>query len=557
MTLKKHVFAPNFKNTFMKQDITIIIPFLNEGEEVEKTLASIRDFSENVPIILINDASEDGFDYDSVADKFGVRYVKNKERLGVARSRDLGVELATTNYFLLLDAHMRFYEPGWEMKICSFLKDNPKTVVCCQNIPLHKTDGGYEVSAERAYGAKLSLFNRSTNGVLQLSWISEEAEKGSPFEEIPCVLGAAYATSKKFWGKIKGLEGLRQYGSDEVYLSLKTWLAGGRCILFKDIAIGHVYRNDFPYKIQSFYMVFNIIFIVKVLFPVKYDIYLMYLMKRILDIDILKSAYRTYLENQGHIEGLKKYYKRWKSDFSAVEKLNDLNLHGYGRHDPRKLQRTFDQIVLNLDTESNLGLNGKMGMLVFLFIYDRVNKTPRFRFFLKKQLNSLIERVDSTLSDHFCNGLFGIGWAIEYLMQHGLVDRANRDEVLGDMDSNVLKFNFSRFSDHSLRTGWMGVFHFMLARVMDRDDEHQVFTRAFVNQCLEELKTPSDMERSSLELMEKLKYYADGGNLKVKTSIGDILDFNAPRIDARSNGLFGGLSFVGIKSLVHETDLFV
>jgi len=180
-----------------------------------------------------------------------------------------------------------------------------------------------------------------------------------------------------------------------------------------------------------------------------------------------------------------------------------------------------------------------------------------FGFFLKKQLNNLVERVDSSLPDHFCNGLFGIGWAIEYLMQHGLVDRANRDEVLDDMDANVLKFNFSRFSDHSLRTGWIGIFHFMLARIMDRDDEHNLFTREFVTQSLEALKTSPDMERSSLELLERLKYYADGGNVKIKISLGDILDFNDPKTDVRSNCLFSGLSFIGIRSLIYETDIFV
>lgn len=44
--------------------LTIIIPFLNEGDEIEKTLKSIRETSRtNVDIIIINDCSTDNFDY--------------------------------------------------------------------------------------------------------------------------------------------------------------------------------------------------------------------------------------------------------------------------------------------------------------------------------------------------------------------------------------------------------------------------------------------------------------------------------------------------------------
>ena len=48
--------------------ITIIIPFANEGCEVENTLMSIFEHSDNnVNIIVINDASDDGFDYNNIS----------------------------------------------------------------------------------------------------------------------------------------------------------------------------------------------------------------------------------------------------------------------------------------------------------------------------------------------------------------------------------------------------------------------------------------------------------------------------------------------------------
>lgn len=44
--------------------------------------------------------------------------------------------------------------------------------------------------------------------------------------DIACVWGAVYAVSKRCWQYLKGLSGLRRYGSDEVYVSMKVWLEG-------------------------------------------------------------------------------------------------------------------------------------------------------------------------------------------------------------------------------------------------------------------------------------------------------------------------------------------
>ena len=98
--------------------LTIIIPFLLEKEEVEQTLANMYQYLEDeIDVILINDASDDGYDYKSVADKYRALYVENEERIGVAASRDKGIELCQTPYFLLLDAHMRFYNQTWLNRI--------------------------------------------------------------------------------------------------------------------------------------------------------------------------------------------------------------------------------------------------------------------------------------------------------------------------------------------------------------------------------------------------------------------------------------------------------
>ncbi len=51
--------------------LTVIIPFLNEKYEVENTVQSIKAHSsDRVEIMLINDASDDGFDYGILQEKY-------------------------------------------------------------------------------------------------------------------------------------------------------------------------------------------------------------------------------------------------------------------------------------------------------------------------------------------------------------------------------------------------------------------------------------------------------------------------------------------------------
>lgn len=76
----------------MYSPLTVIIPFLNEGDEVENTVKSIRETNrEYIEIILINDCSSDGYDYEKVATIYNTQYIVNPQRMGVAKSREIGV----------------------------------------------------------------------------------------------------------------------------------------------------------------------------------------------------------------------------------------------------------------------------------------------------------------------------------------------------------------------------------------------------------------------------------------------------------------------------------
>lgn len=246
----------------LNKDITVIIPFQNEGYEVRKTVESIRATTKGVPIILIDDQSTDGYNYKAIADKYNCRLVRNKFNLGVSEARNLGVSLCETPYFVLLDGHMRFYDLDWDEMLVNYLNKEPNAIYCSNGATIYKT-GDYFYSSEHKFPAAtlgghldFHAFNE-----FNVVWSFKALDKNSDITRIPAVFGACYASSVKHWNHIGGLSGLVKYGYDEALMSVKTWLTGGKCYLIKNFYVGHLYRTTAPYYVDNIHMKANQIFL--------------------------------------------------------------------------------------------------------------------------------------------------------------------------------------------------------------------------------------------------------------------------------------------------------
>lgn len=240
--------------------LTCIIPFQNEGAEIERTVANIRATAGNqVKIMLINDQSDDEFDYKWVADNYGCQYFKNPRNYGVAGSRNFGVSKCTTDYFVLLDGHMRFYDDNWHKILIRGLDDNPKCLVTTNTIvfsydtetKIYKNEDGSE--GRHVFGSYGAVVNMDEPGwEFTGKWTNKKLKGVSEDDEIipiSCCMGAVYAMSREYWIRLGGLNGLVKYGLDEPLMSIKTWLAGGKVLIFKDWGVGHLYRGRSPYTI--------------------------------------------------------------------------------------------------------------------------------------------------------------------------------------------------------------------------------------------------------------------------------------------------------------------
>ena len=300
--------------------LTAIIPFLNEGTEIERTVASIRETAgEQVEIMLINDCSEDGTDYESVARQYSALYCCNSERNGVARSRDRGVDICQTPYFILFDGHMRFYHNNWWNVVTEALNENDRAVYCLKCFPL---DDQFRLKDINSMGASINMEENSKGGILDPQWRYVDHTPEVRLIQIPCVLGACYALSKRYWQYLKGLTGLLTYGCDEACLSLKTWMEGGKCLLMKEINVGHIYRDKPPYSMNTTDTIYNKLLIAETMFPVEYKNRVFREMQR-RNQDGYTKALQLLCENRKLVAELKSYYKEiFTCDFESFIRFN-------------------------------------------------------------------------------------------------------------------------------------------------------------------------------------------------------------------------------------------
>lgn len=88
--------------------ISIIIPVYNTGKYIEKCIDSIRNQNTDTEIIIVNDGSTDKSEniikqYMEEHKELNIKYY-NKENEGVAKTRNFGIEKATSDYIMFVDS---------------------------------------------------------------------------------------------------------------------------------------------------------------------------------------------------------------------------------------------------------------------------------------------------------------------------------------------------------------------------------------------------------------------------------------------------------------------
>lgn len=245
--------------------LTVVITCLNDPH-VEATCRSIRETAGDRPeIVVVDDCSATPV---SIDPSLKVLVVHNRFRVGVGPSRTIGVYHAE-DFVLLCDSHMRFTE-GWYENAMRRMEGRPHTIHCpvCLGLDANNMD---PATARQVYqGATINVCGpdrQKKDGyqVLEGCWMPGDTADDA---ELACVMGGAYFISKEWFLKLDALSHLRSWGSDEVMLSIRSWLHGGDVRFMKNVRIGHRFllpKEKQPYSVIAWHPIYNKLFAVHTL----------------------------------------------------------------------------------------------------------------------------------------------------------------------------------------------------------------------------------------------------------------------------------------------------
>lgn len=445
--------VPSYAKHTKRKALTAIIPCYNEGEELENTLKSLRDtVGQQVNVMVVDDCSCDSFDYEEIAMRHDAQYVRNPRRIGPAGSKEKGVRLCETEYFIIFDAHMRFYQQNWHEIILDELNKSQRQLLCCQTKVLSKQDGVVrEKERAHAYGAYLHMGLDAL--IPSVRWNCNPHKKTLDQGVIPCVLGASYASSVSYWRQIRGLEGLLGYGSEEPYLSIKVWLSGGQCRLLEQIVVGHIYKeNTCSLRAYNTY-VYNHLLISETLFPTALQCKVN-MAARLQSEEYFNYSAMLMDENKGFVSSLKRYYAM-HFDMGKVEQVVRMNSiisteaqelleAGYSRMDD--LLRQAECAAKNLH---HYGL--RRGLTGIALLFGLHYKCIGDKTYLDKARNILhdvqTQNEQEGLPLSFDNGILGIGWALTYLVEQGVLSSYEAKALLLQVDDGVNIIDPSQIHD--------------------------------------------------------------------------------------------------------------
>ena len=454
----------------------------------------------------------------------------------MAASRDEGVDRCKTDFFLLLDAHMRFYDNVWIDRIVSELSTDSKSLLCCQTKALYREDGllKEDLSRMTSYGAYVNLYNPLK--LFEPHWIANISNSyNSNTINIPCVLGATYACNKQYWSYLKGLKGLKQYGNDEAYISIKVWLTGGVCKLLKDVVIGHVYRSVHPYSRDTISSLYNRMFLCTLFLSDNMLKKSFSYLKLFYDNKTLSQIHSMLYENRNEIKQLKEYYQTiFVDDLTLFTSFNDQFLPQSNYID--NIDCVLSEIAHTIFQSSCLDLGilfGQIGNIIFLYHYADLLHNQEYLKKANQLLSDLIHNIGLDVSYCFATGLCGIGWGIEYLYQHNFIT-LEINKTLNYIDKKVLELNPNRIENIDRNFGLGGVVLYILARLrtIEMEKTESPFDDKYLHSLylrLKEIISQIDIYSDSIDIfLSFIQYYEKENGIK-RTNIYDVSHLSNPK----------------------------
>lgn len=182
-------------------------------------------------------------------------------------------------------------------------------------------------------------------------------------------------------------------------------------------------------------------------------------------------------------------------------------------------EQLLSYLLINYNQISSIGLmNGKMGGIIFFMLYAKKTGIKAYSDYCDELFEDIHHHINVNMPIDLYDGLCGIGWGIEFLVQNQLV-HGNTDEILEDIDRFIMERNPERMIDRSFEKGLGGVLFYVVSRLKSyhRDDNSLPFDDKYLNSLLVSVNrsfTPNDNLPAGLvsefnQIMRKCINYKD------------------------------------------------
>lgn len=233
---------------------SIVICFYNEAMSV--LLRTIHTVLDRTPshliheIILVDDFSE--FSHllkelpKYVAEKLpsNVRLLRSSERLGLIRARVHGARNATGEVLIFLDSHCEV-NTMWIEPLLTRIKADPKNVA----VPLIDI-----VNADTFAYEAASIVKGGFNWGMHFQWdsvpktfFSSVIAQAEPIAS-PTMAGGLFAMDRLYFHDLGEYDlGMDVWGGENLEISFRIWMCGGRLEIIPCSRVGHIFRKRRPY----------------------------------------------------------------------------------------------------------------------------------------------------------------------------------------------------------------------------------------------------------------------------------------------------------------------
>jgi hypothetical protein len=137
------------------------------------------------------------------------------------------------------------------------------------------------------------------------------------------------------------------------------------------------------------------------------------------------------------------------------------------------------------NTGDNYGLyRGRTGVCICHFLLSRLTGDQIYLEKAREILNTISDNIAATQELNFSDGLAGIGWGVEWLVQNNYVE-SNTDEVLEDIDNELYKsVVYAKSPDISLSNGTIGKIMYFYKRLLARNPNPSRYRNICHQECI-------------------------------------------------------------------------